>query len=60
MIRLRHRNIERLHRTMRQEFFNINTYDTIEDNQVALDAWVNEYNTERAPVAWRHGAGASF
>lgn len=39
--------IERLHRTMRKEFFDLCTFDTIEATQVALDEWVNSYNTER-------------
>lgn len=39
--------IERLHRTMRKEFFDLCTFDTIEATQVALDQWVTLYNTER-------------
>jgi transposase InsO family protein len=39
--------IERLHRTMRKEFFDLGTFDTIEAAQAALDAWVMSYNTER-------------
>jgi transposase InsO family protein len=39
--------IERLHRTMRKEFFELHTFDTIEAAQAALDEWVNSYNTER-------------
>jgi transposase InsO family protein len=39
--------IERLHKTMRAEFFNDATFDTIEETQAALDAWVAHYNTER-------------
>lgn len=39
--------IERLHRTMRKEFFDLHTFDTLEATQVALDAWVVSYNTER-------------
>jgi hypothetical protein len=39
--------IERLHRTMRKEFFDLQTFDTIEATQEALDKWVNTYNTER-------------
>jgi transposase InsO family protein len=39
--------IERLHRTMRREFFDLNVFDTIEDTQAALDEWVKHYNTER-------------
>jgi len=39
--------IERLHRTMRQEFFDLERFDTIEATQKALDHWVHHYNTER-------------
>jgi transposase InsO family protein len=39
--------IERLHKTMRKEFFSVNTFDTLEQAQAALDAWVNDYNTNR-------------
>jgi hypothetical protein len=39
--------IERLHRTMRKEFFELHTFDTIEATQLALDAWVESYNTLR-------------
>lgn len=39
--------IERLHRTMRKEFFDLARYETIEETQVALDAWVEHYNTQR-------------
>ena len=39
--------IERLHKTMRKEFFSDNRFDTIEDMQAALDVWVEGYNTER-------------
>ena len=39
--------VERLHRTMRNEFFNHFTFDTLEETQEALDAWVLEYNTQR-------------
>jgi transposase InsO family protein len=39
--------IERLHRTMRKEFFDLGTFDTMEATQEALDAWVHSYNTER-------------
>jgi transposase InsO family protein len=39
--------VERLHRTMRDEFFNEARFDSIEETQVALDAWVVSYNTER-------------
>jgi Integrase core domain/Mu transposase, C-terminal domain len=39
--------VERLHRTMREEFFALATFDTIEETQAALDIWVDEYNTQR-------------
>lgn len=39
--------IERLHRTMRREFFELHTFDTIEAMQTGLDHWVEGYNTER-------------
>ena len=39
--------IERLHKTMRKEFFSDRTFDTIEDMQTALDRWVVDYNNER-------------
>jgi transposase InsO family protein len=39
--------IERLHKTMRKEFFSDKVFDTIEDLQTALDAWVIDYNNER-------------
>ena len=39
--------IERLHKTMRKEFFSDNSFETIKDMQVALDRWVVDYNNER-------------
>ena len=39
--------VERLHRTMRAEFFELATYDTLEETQAALDAWVEDYNLHR-------------
>jgi len=39
--------IERLHKTMRKEFFSIQRFDTIDQTQAALDAWVVHYNHER-------------
>jgi transposase InsO family protein len=39
--------VERLHKTMRKEFFSVNTFDTLEQMQAALDAWVDGYNTNR-------------
>jgi transposase InsO family protein len=39
--------IERLHRTMREEFFDLERFGTIEETQAALDVWVKDYNTQR-------------
>jgi Integrase core domain len=39
--------IERLHKTMRRGFFDRHLFDTIEQAQAALDAWVVHYNTAR-------------
>jgi transposase InsO family protein len=39
--------VERLHKTMRREFFNLNTFATIAETQAALDDWVKTYNCER-------------
>ncbi|MBA3290084.1 MAG: transposase [Actinobacteria bacterium] len=39
--------IERLHKTMRKEFFSDNSFDSIADMQTALDVWVTGYNNER-------------
>ena len=39
--------IERLHKTMRKEFFADKVFETIEDMQAALDVWVADYNNER-------------
>jgi hypothetical protein len=39
--------VERLHCTMRREFFELQTYDTLEAAHIALDKWVRDYNTQR-------------
>ncbi len=39
--------IERLHKTMRKEFFSGRSFPTIEQAQTELDAWVSHYNLER-------------
>jgi transposase InsO family protein len=39
--------VERLHKTMRKEFFSDKTFNTIEEMQAALDAWVVDYNNQR-------------
>ena len=39
--------IERLHKTMRKDFFSLRVFSTIDDAQQDLDRWVDHYNTER-------------
>ncbi|MDQ4148390.1 MAG: IS481 family transposase [Actinomycetota bacterium] len=39
--------IERLHKTMRKEFFSLRTFETIELAQAVLDKWVDSYNNQR-------------
>jgi transposase InsO family protein len=39
--------VERLHKTMRKEFFSDKTFGTIDDMQQALDTRVAGYNNER-------------
>ncbi|MBA3266196.1 MAG: IS481 family transposase [Nocardioidaceae bacterium] len=39
--------IERLHRTMRKEFFDVTVLDSIEEAQLHLDAWVRSSNHDR-------------
>jgi hypothetical protein len=39
--------IERLHKTMRKEFFADGRFATLAEAQRALDAWVSDYNTNR-------------
>jgi transposase InsO family protein len=39
--------IERLHKTMRKEFFSLNNFDTIEQAQTALETWISHYNHDR-------------
>ena len=39
--------VERFHKTLRAEFLNGVVFDTIEEAQAALDAWVSHYNYER-------------
>ena len=39
--------IERLHKTMRKEFFSDHNFGTIAEAQAALDAWVESYNQQR-------------
>ena len=40
--------VERFHETLRAKLFNTHTFDTIEQAQAALDAYVDEYNNRRA------------
>ena len=40
--------VERWHKTLRREFLNGKVFDSIEDAQTQLDAWVRTYNFERA------------
>jgi transposase InsO family protein len=39
--------IERLHKTMRKEFFTDKTFESIDDMQSALNGWVADYNHQR-------------
>jgi transposase InsO family protein len=39
--------IERLHKTMRKEFFSDKSFDSIDEMQVSLDVWVTDYNNDR-------------
>ena len=39
--------VERLHKTMRKEFFSVTSFDTLAQAQAALDAWVTDYDTNR-------------
>lgn len=39
--------IERFHQSVRKEFLADRTFESLKDAQDALDAWVNDYNTER-------------
>jgi transposase InsO family protein len=39
--------IERLHKTMRKEFFSDKSFESIDDMQQALDIWVADYNNDR-------------
>ena len=39
--------VERFHRTLRKDFFADKSFETIDDMQQALDAWVADYNNER-------------
>jgi transposase InsO family protein len=39
--------IERLHKTMRKEFFADRSFESITDMQAGLDAWVTDYNNQR-------------
>ena len=39
--------IERLHKTMRKEFFSQKSFASLEELQAALDVWVVDYNNQR-------------
>jgi transposase InsO family protein len=39
--------VERLHKTMRKEFFSVNSFHSIVEMQAALDIWVVDYNHNR-------------
>ncbi len=39
--------VERWHKTLRQEFLNGKVFDSIDDAQAQLDAWVEHYNHQR-------------
>ena len=39
--------VERWHKTLRTEFLNGKTFDSIDDAQAQLDAWVDHYNGDR-------------
>ena len=39
--------VERLHKTLRKEFFSAQTFDTITEAQAGLDVWVGYYNYDR-------------
>jgi transposase InsO family protein len=39
--------IERMHKTMRKEFFSDHSFEAIDEMQAALDGWVADYNNER-------------
>lgn len=39
--------IERFHRSLRQEFLSGKIFDSMQDAQGQLDAWVDQYNTKR-------------
>lgn len=39
--------VERWHKTLRRDFLNGKVFDSLEDAQTQLDAWVHEYNHQR-------------
>jgi len=39
--------VERFHKTVRKEFLEGRNFESLEEAQAALDAWVEHYNTER-------------
>jgi transposase InsO family protein len=47
--------IERFHQSLRKEFLQDRTFNSVEAAQAALDAWVADYNTNRPHQALRDG-----
>jgi hypothetical protein len=47
--------VERFHKTLKAEFVDGEVFDSIVEGAAAIDAWVHEYNTERAQPGHRHG-----
>ena len=53
--------IERFHRTIKEQVFDINIFETIEDARVAIETFINEYNNDwlihrlklKSPVQFR-------
>lgn len=50
--------MERFQRTLKEEFFGVTLretlYDSVEALQLALDAWLIHYNTERPHLGYRN------
>ena len=50
--------VERFQRTLKEEFFGVTLretlYDSVEALQLALDAWLIHYNTERPHLGYRN------
>jgi transposase InsO family protein len=39
--------VERLHKTLRKDFFSEHSFETIAEMQAALDVWIRDYNNQR-------------